>query len=112
MRTGDDLFASECSRCSRKRKEVHDVFVDGSAGAPKSEAQLIEVNEAQLLLWPTRPCFICDKAAPCRHRERAADLAELGAQSRRIERKPPQSERGATADRLQQAVNDFRGAGQ
>jgi len=69
-------------------------------------------NDALLLLWATRPCFICDQAAPCRHRERAADLAELAAQDRRIERKPPQSESAAVADRLPQAVNSFRGAGQ
>ncbi len=99
------------------------------AGAPRSEAQVSRANEALLLLWATRRCFICDKTEPCGHRERALDLAELAAEGRRINweravvstrssetynvRRAVRTGRwAAVTDRLQRAANNFRGAGQ
>lgn len=76
------------------RKELVSAFVasgreDGLNNSIFTIAQMTRL-EMLSVIWTTRPCFICEKAIPCEHREAEADLAEIDRLLvQPLQRKPP-----------------------
>lgn len=75
------------------RKELVTAFVaSGTERANSLPLSIAQMTRLEMLsvIWTTRPCFICEKAVPCKHREAEADLAEIDRLLvRPLQKKPP-----------------------